>query len=191
MTDLDARPLPAGSPAPAPIRATHANARLHAMFEREFAFVWRMLRRLGVAEASIDDCAQQVFVVATRKVESIEHDRERAFLLGVAINVAAEARRSQAIAREQPRDDLDDAAHAAPNPEQLSDRKRALELLDQALEELPFELRTVFVLFEIEDTPTDDIASLLDIPRGTVASRLRRAREEFQAIARRLRARGR
>lgn len=191
MTDVDARPLPAGRPPPAPVRATGENARLHAMFEREFTFVWRMLRRLGVAEASIDDCAQQVFFVATRKIDSIEPDRERAFLLGVAINVAAEARRSQAIAREQPRDDLDEAEHAAPNPEQLSDRKRALELLDQALEELPFDLRTVFVLFEIEGTSSDDIASLLDIPRGTVASRLRRAREEFHAIAKRLRARRR
>jgi RNA polymerase sigma-70 factor, ECF subfamily len=191
MNDVDARPLPGGSPPQTPLRATGANARLHAMFEREFAFVWRMLRRLGVAEASIDDCAQQVFFVATRKVDSIDPDRERAFLLGVAINVAAEARRTQAIAREQPHDGLDEVEHAAPNPEQLSDRKRALELLDQALEELPFELRTVFVLFEVEGTPTDDIASLLDIPRGTVASRLRRAREEFHTIAKRLRARGR
>ena len=182
--------MPAGSPPPPPIGATDANARLHAMFEREFAFVWRMLRRLGVAPASIDDCAQQVFVVATRKIDTIEPDRERAFLLGVAINVAAEARRSQAIAREQPRNDFDELEHGAPNPEQLHERKRALELLDQALEELPFDLRTVFVLFEIEGTPSDDVASLLDIPRGTVASRLRRAREEFQAIAKRLRARG-
>jgi RNA polymerase sigma-70 factor (ECF subfamily) len=195
MTDLDARPLPAGSPAQAPqhapIRATGQSARLHAMFEREFAFVWRMLRRLGVAQASIDDCAQQVFVVATRKVDTIAPDRERAFLLGVAINIAAEARRSQAIAREQPHDGLDEVAHGAPNPEQLSDRKRALELLDRALQDLPLDLRTVFVLFEVEGTSTDDIASLLDIPRGTVASRLRRAREEFHAIAKRLRARGR
>jgi RNA polymerase sigma-70 factor (ECF subfamily) len=191
MTDVDARPRSRENAPPSPVRTTGENARLHAMFEREFAFVWRMLRRLGVAEASIDDCTQQVFVVATRKIAAIAPDRERAFLLGVAINVAAEARRSQAIAREQPHDDLDSSEHGAPNPEQLSDRKRALELLDQALEELPFDLRTVFVLFEIEGTPSDDIASLLDIPRGTVASRLRRAREEFQAIAKRLRARGR
>jgi RNA polymerase sigma-70 factor (ECF subfamily) len=188
MTDLDARPLPAGGHAPAPVGALSANARLHAMFEREFAFVWRMLRRLGVAEASIDDCAQQVFFVATRKVDTIAPDRERAFLLGVALNVAAEARRSQAIGREQPRDDLDEVEHGTPTPEQLSDRKQALELLDQALEQLPFELRTVFVLFEVEGTSTDDIASLLELPRGTVASRLRRAREEFHTIARRLRA---
>jgi RNA polymerase sigma-70 factor (ECF subfamily) len=161
------------------------------MFEREFAFVWRMLRRLGVAEASIDDCAQHVFLVATRKIDAIAPDRERAFLLGVAINVAAEARRSQAIGREQPHEDLDEREHGAPDPEQLTDRKRALELLDRALEELSFELRTVFVLFEVEGASTDDIASLLDLPRGTVASRLRRAREEFHAIAKRLRARRR
>jgi RNA polymerase sigma-70 factor (ECF subfamily) len=191
MTDVDARPSPAETPR-APGDAAGAHARLRAMFERDFAFVWRVLRRLGVHEASIDDCAQHVFVVATRKIGTIAPDRERAFLLGVAVNVAADARRSQAIGREQPRDDLDEVVeHAAPDPEQLTDRKRALELLDRALDELPFELRTVFVLFEVEGTSTDDIASLLDLPRGTVASRLRRAREEFHAIAKRLRARRR
>jgi RNA polymerase sigma-70 factor (ECF subfamily) len=190
MSEIDAA-LPTGRTPPAPIGVAAAHARLHAMFEQEFGFVWRMLRRLGVAESSIDDCAQHVFFVATRKVDEIAVDRERAFLLGVAINVAAEARRTQATAREQPRDDLDQVEHGAPNPEQLTDRKRALELLDRALDELPFELRTVFVLFEVEGMPTDDIASLLDLPRGTVASRLRRAREEFHAIAKRVRARRR
>jgi RNA polymerase sigma-70 factor (ECF subfamily) len=190
MTDVDANPAPPGRTAPAPADAA-ASVRLRAMFERDFALLWRMLRRLGVAEASIDDCAQHVFLVATRKIHTIAPDRERAFLLGVAINVAAEARRTKAIGREQPREDLDEMEHGAPNPEQLTDRKRALELLDRALNELPFELRTVFVLFEVEGLPTDEIASLLDLPRGTVASRLRRAREEFHAIATRLRARRR
>jgi len=191
MIETQTAPSPP-TPLPAAGVATHdAKARLRVMFERDFAFVWRMLRRLGVAASSIDDCAQQVFFVAARKVDDIAPDRERAFLLGVAFNIAAEARRTQALAKEIPDADLDAIPHGAPNPEELTERKRALELLDAALDALPMDLRTVFVLFEVEGASTDDIAGFLDLPRGTVASRLRRAREEFSEIAKRLRARRR
>jgi RNA polymerase sigma-70 factor (ECF subfamily) len=54
---------------------------------------------------------------------------------------------------------------------------------------MPLDLRAVFVLFELEELPTAEIASLVGVPVGTVASRLRRARGEFHRIAARLRAR--
>ena len=50
------------------------------------------------------------------------------------------------------------------------------------------ELRTVFVLFELEELSAPEVAGLTGLPVGTVASRLRRAREEFQLAARRVRA---
>jgi RNA polymerase sigma-70 factor (ECF subfamily) len=53
---------------------------------------------------------------------------------------------------------------------------------------MPLELRTVFVLFELEEMTASEIAQTLDIPPGTVASRLRRAREIFHEQSRRLRA---
>jgi RNA polymerase sigma-70 factor (ECF subfamily) len=51
------------------------------------------------------------------------------------------------------------------------------------------DLRTVLVLFELEEMETTEIAELLGIPLGTVASRLRRAREKFEVEAERMRAR--
>ena len=53
---------------------------------------------------------------------------------------------------------------------------------------MPDELRTVFVLFEIEEMPTPEIARTLDLPVGTCASRLRKARETFEAMVKRMRA---
>ena len=53
---------------------------------------------------------------------------------------------------------------------------------------MPLDLRTVFVLAELEEMEVRELAGVLEIPVGTAASRLRRAREEFSAIARRLRA---
>jgi RNA polymerase sigma-70 factor, ECF subfamily len=124
--------------------------RLSAMFQQNFTFIWRMLRRLGLPEATVDDAAQQVFLVSTRKLDAVVEGSERAFLLSTAMRVAAEVRRSRAIARESPSEDLDLVAHPALNPEELTQRKHSLELLDRILEELPVELRMVFVLFELD-----------------------------------------
>ena len=52
---------------------------------------------------------------------------------------------------------------------------------DEVLDVMPIDLRTVFVLFELEGMSTVEIAPVLGIPVGTASSRLRRAREEFQA----------
>jgi len=79
----------------------------------------------------------------------------------------------------------------APHADELVERKRARALLDEALDSMEDDLRTVFVLFELEEMKTSEIADLLAIPVGTVASRLRRSRDEFQEIMKRLNARRR
>ncbi len=53
---------------------------------------------------------------------------------------------------------------------------------------MPMEARSVFVLFELEELTVTEIARVLEVPIGTVSSRLRRARELFRAAALRLRA---
>jgi len=166
-----------------------AQAALRAMFERDFQFIWRVLRRLGVPPQNVDDAVQQVFCVAARKIDAIDIAKSRSFLLGTALRIAAESRRISARGREVASDALDSEPSASPTPEQMTEKKRALELFDTILDAMSFELRTVFVLFEVEGIPTDEIAPMLQLPRGTVASRLRRARDEFQAIAKRQQAR--
>lgn len=171
------------------------DARLRASFEREFAFVWRSLRRLGVPEAQLRDASQQVWIVVARRLEEIEPEAERSFLFGTALRVAAEVRRSAARRREALAAESGDLGDLEPatesqRPDVLLDRKRARASLDRVLDAMTDELRVVFVLFELEELKTSDIASMLGIPIGTVASRLRRAREEFEAIVVRERARG-
>ena len=71
------------------------------------------------------------------------------------------------------------------NGEQLLERRQARALLDRLLDEMLEELRVVFVLFELEELSIKEIAELCEIPVGTVASRLRRARDDFeQRVAR-------
>ena len=171
-----------------PASARAADARLRALVEGQYDFIWRSLRRLGVPDTDTDDCSQQVFLVASRKLDDILPGCERAFLFSTAMRVASDARRSRQRRREV-FEDVDEPHDPAPNPEQIAEQKRARALLDEVLDSLPMELRAVFVLFELEELPSADIAEVLAIPIGTVASRLRRAREEFQRIVARLKAR--
>jgi RNA polymerase sigma-70 factor (ECF subfamily) len=63
------------------------------------------------------------------------------------------------------------------------DRRRARRVLDQILDQLPSDLRSVFVMCDLEELSMAEAAASLDIPAGTVASRLKRAREAFGKLA--------
>jgi RNA polymerase sigma-70 factor, ECF subfamily len=165
------------------------SARLTRVAQEHLDFVWRCLRRFGVPAADADDAAQQVFLVAADKLADVPVERERAFLFATAARIAANARRS--IRRRQSAYDSLSQAPEEPTASQdeLSDQLRARALLDQVMADMPDDLREVFVLFEIEEISIQDIATTLDIPIGTVGSRLRRARQAFQQAVTRHRAR--
>lgn len=162
---------------------------LNELVDHHADFVWRSLRRLGVPEASADDATQQVFIVAQSKLAAVAPGRERSFLFGVAINIAAHARRSLARRREVDESHASGVVDPAPLPDALIDERRARALLDEVLDAMDLDLRTVFVMFELEQMSMSEIAVMLALPPGTVASRLRRAREDFHERAHRLRAR--
>jgi RNA polymerase sigma-70 factor (ECF subfamily) len=152
-------------------------------------FTWRSLRRLGLTPDGADDAAQRVFVVASERLSDIQPGCEKAFLFNTAVRVASSARRTYARRREVLEgDDAPDAADPAPPADELLDRHRARALLEEALLDMPMETRSVFVLFELEQMTMVEIAKTLEIPEGTVASRLRRARQEFQEWVKRFRA---
>jgi RNA polymerase sigma-70 factor (ECF subfamily) len=141
-----------------------------------------------VPRAAIDDAAQQVFLVALKQLGELRD--ERAFLYSVATRTA------KAIKRQEAKSQLGSDPHAAdalwdekPAPDELVGQKRARHLLDEILDAMPEGTRMVFVLYELESLTMAEISAALDLAPGTVASRLRRGRELFQAGARRLQAR--
>jgi RNA polymerase sigma-70 factor (ECF subfamily) len=162
---------------------------LRALVEAHGDFVWRSLRRLGVPESLADDATQQVFLTTARKVDRIEHGRERAFLFATLSHVAAHVRRTLARKREVAYEAIDEAADPSTRPDVLLEARQARALLDVALDSLSLEHRIVFVLFELEELTAVEIAELTGLPVGTVASRLRRARDEFRKAVRRIHAR--
>jgi RNA polymerase sigma-70 factor, ECF subfamily len=179
---------------PAPVAARpwtrDDSARLGAAVRQNYAFLWRSLRRLGLQAADVDDAAQQVLSVFARRLADVEVGAERAFLFQTALRVASDARRTHARSPLRVDDDAIAAApDPAPNAEQQIDRQEARALLDAVLDAMDPELRVVFILFELEELTTAQIAALIEIPAGTVGSRLFRARKEFEAMTTRVKAR--
>ncbi|HET9957272.1 MAG TPA: sigma-70 family RNA polymerase sigma factor [Polyangiaceae bacterium] len=176
--------VPVGSPSPA-LSANAADVRVGAdskriaAFVREYhGFAWRVLRRFGLAPADADDAAQRVFMIAASRLGDIAQGSERAFLFRTAAHIASKVHRARRQRPDPPSDHALESADPRPLPDALLEQRRARDLLDRILGELPQELHAVFVLFEIEGLRAPEVADALEIPLGTVASRLRRARAE-------------
>lgn len=167
---------------PPSVASSARDARMRALVTDHFDAVWRTLRRFGVPVDSVDDGAQQVFLVAARKLDEIRLGGERAYLLGIAVRVASETRRAFSRRREDS-SELGDIVDPRPTPEEMLDQKRAIALFDDLVSTMPYELRTVFVLFEVEGLTLPEIAAAEEVPLGTATSRLRRAREVFRALS--------
>ncbi|HMR77072.1 MAG TPA: sigma-70 family RNA polymerase sigma factor [Polyangiaceae bacterium] len=169
---------------PPPPRAVE-QARARAFVCAHTGFVSRVLWAAGVPRAAIDDAAQLVFLVALKQLGELRD--ERAFLYSVAVRTAKATKRHEAKSRLGSDPDAADTLSAnQPGPDELVGQKRARELLDEIIDGMPEAIRTVFVLYELESMTMAEIATALGLAPGTVASRLRRGRELFQAGARRL-----
>lgn len=189
MTDRDA----AGHSSPTMETALPSTAPgaadFDAVYREHFPFVWRNLRRLGVAESHVEDAAQEVWVVVHRRLREFEgRSSMRTWLFGITMRTASDHRRWRR--RKDPRDrsdEVDAVASTAPSPESLTERAQGARVLDALLDELPEERRVVFMLAELEQMSSPEIALAVGAPLNTVYSRLRVARAEFEAAAQRYR----
>lgn len=169
--------------------AAPARADLATVVRTQFGFVWRTLRRFGVPQGDADDAAQQVFLILARKLCDIEPCAVRAFLFGTSVRIASRSRRTRQRRREELEDTFDTLLGGGLDPEAALEQRQATELLSAILDTLPDDLRAAFVLCEVEQLTMIEVAELLGVPQGTVASRLRRAREQYDAAVSRLRKR--
>jgi RNA polymerase sigma-70 factor (ECF subfamily) len=148
------------------------------------------LRRLGVAPADLEDMAHDVFVAVLKRLDTYDPARPlKPWLFGFAFRVASQYRRKawRVEPLEEPQRIVDD--HARPDARYETARKQ--RMVQMVLEEIELDRRAVFVLHDIDGFTGEEIARTLELPLGTVYSRLRLAREDFAAKIRRLAARGR
>ena len=177
--------LPASA---APVSVTAVAGRARGLVLEHFDFIWRLLCRLGVPGSDVDDAAQQVFIIATQRLADVPLGGERTFLYGVALRTAATLRRNLRRRARWVELGPADCASSEPTPHEELERRQALQFLDEVLHHLEDDLREVFVLCEIEELTAPQVAAIVQVPVGTVASRLRRARQEFGQQLRRLQA---
>jgi RNA polymerase sigma-70 factor (ECF subfamily) len=174
-----------GAAAPLPLTLTFDD-----VYREHFAFVWRSAKRLGVADASLDDLVQEVFVIVHRRLQEFEaRSSIRTWLFGIALRVARDHRRS--TARKSPLGSVDpDSLRAtSAGPGESMERAEAVRLLHAILDELDDERREIFVMSELEQLPMPEIAVALGVNVNTAYARLRAARQSFEGALARHRAR--
>jgi RNA polymerase sigma-70 factor (ECF subfamily) len=155
--------------------------RLERLFNAHHATVWRALRRRGLSSEAAEDATQETFLLAAERLDDIRAESERSFLIATAVRVAHSLGRK--TVRWELEDDMDQ--RLATNRD-TSDTRADMQLCDRVLSKVDADLVEVFVLYELEGLTSPEIAELLQIPLGSVASRLRRAREQFRAAAARI-----
>jgi RNA polymerase sigma-70 factor (ECF subfamily) len=149
------------------------------LYATHFAFVWRILRTLGVAEAALDDAAQDVFVVVHRRLPEFEgRSAVTTWLFAIARRVAGSYRRrrtTEALADELP--GTADTFAAFSRAEAAATVLSILDTLDE-------DKRIVFALVELEQFSVPEASRILELNLNTAYSRLRLARQAFEAAAR-------
>src|SRR2546423_1710136 len=148
--------------------------------------LYRMARRLTRDQASAEDLVQETYLRALRSYESFDLQEFgiRPWLLRILHNVhntrfKREKRQPQAVDDQQ----LQSAAPALPEDPNVAAAGNVWDGMDeqlvQAMDDLPEEYRSVLTLWAIEDLSYKEIAEALDVPIGTVMSRLHRARQRL------------
>lgn len=145
------------------------------LYEASHQNVYRlMVRMVGLADAA--DLTQQVFLQVFERIGQFSgRSKVNTWIYRIAVNEALQhlrrGKRSKVrILEQEPMD-------RSRSSEEKSDEK---ELLEQALSRLEPELRSTFLLREVEGLSYTEIAQSLGIPQGTVGSRLNRARLELK-----------
>lgn len=159
-----------------------AAGRIEMAVRSHLTSVWRVLRRSGLRGADADDATQDVFWIFAQRQGDVPEVCTRAFLAATALRIASDRRRSKwnRSVTETVEEDLPEVGVSGPE-EQLQNRRR-VRLLDRVLTEMAPDEREIFILFEIEEMTRTEVAQALGIPEGTAASRLRRARDNFERL---------
>ena len=157
------------------------------VFREHGAFVFRLLRRLGVPDADLDDLTQDVFIIVHRSLDRYEERNQiRAWLYRICVREASRLRRSRKPMGTVDVDTLVEPAGSS--PEDAAQANQARADFDRLLGVLDEERRTVFVLYEVEELSMEEVAKVVGCPLATAYSRLRSARQLVLAAAKRLEA---
>lgn len=149
-----------------------------SLYRDYFGFAWASLRRLGVAAATIDDAAQDLWVTVHRRLESLDPAASvKAWLFGIARRVASHYRRTEQRHRRKL------AAYSVSDVRKSNEpikRREAALTMEAFLSKLDETKRVAFVLSEVEGWSAPEIARVVGTNPNTVYSRVRLARQQLR-----------
>jgi RNA polymerase sigma-70 factor (ECF subfamily) len=152
--------------------------------DRVFNITFRMLGNRAEAE----DVAQEVFITVFKTIETFREEAKfSTWLYRVTVNHCKNRIKYLAVRkdRDRDRDELDEATSATNGqiggpmpaaPDRALEGAQVEKLVHEAIAELDDEQRAVVVLRDVEELSIEEICQILDLPDGTVKSRLHRAR---------------
>jgi RNA polymerase sigma-70 factor (ECF subfamily) len=155
---------------------------------RYFEFVWKCARAFGAKSDEIDDVVQDVFIVVQRRYADLKEERlARSWIYSITRRVVSSQRRRRRDRDARVAPDIDSLTSPDQSPLAAVEQHREVRMLSALLDGLDERKRVVFVLSEILEMSGREIAETIGVPMNTVYSRLRAAREEFDAAAQRQR----
>ena len=177
----DALPTRVDSPGESASGATRQVHSFDEIYAEYFDFVWRSVRRLGVAEAGIDDAVQDVFLVLHRRLPEFEgRSSVKTWIFGIALRVARDHRRL--LRRKGLHEHLNETiADETRGPLESAEQSEAARFVERFLASLDADKRAVFILADLEDMTAPEIAETLAVNVNTVYSRIRAARAAFES----------
>jgi RNA polymerase sigma-70 factor (ECF subfamily) len=155
---------------------------VRTIYREHTRFVWLSLQRLGIHPSDLDDVAQDVFMIVHRRLDTFDRRaRVSTWLFGICMRVAANYRRRRRWTHEVlaggSEDERPSASAAA---DDILVRREQREIAERALNRLEVAKRATFVMFEIESLSCLEIAEVMNVPVGTVYSRLHSARRQLE-----------
>lgn len=166
--------------------AAHLNGDRHAfdgIVERYEKRVWAVCLRMCGDPDDARDAAQDTFVTAFRSIGSFRGDALLStWLHRIAVNASLDVLRKRGRNKSQPVEEVPEVASDAPGPEEEAVRSGRAAAVHAALKRLSDEHRSVIVLHDLQGLQYPEVAEALDVPVGTVKSRLHRARAEMARL---------
>ena len=145
-----------------------------------FNLVYRMLGDHDEAA----EISQEVFLSAYRAIASFRGEANfSTWLYRIAINHATTRRKTMNLRQQHnvPIEHTEAVSDPHPGPAEAAEKRELREHVQQALNSLDPDDATVILLRDLQDVPYEDVARVLEIPIGTVKSRLHRARQALKA----------
>jgi RNA polymerase sigma-70 factor (ECF subfamily) len=159
--------------------ASEKTVTFESAYDAYFDYVWRVMRRLGVPEASAEDATHDVFLVVHRQLAGFAgRSTLKTWIYGIGIRVARDYRRRDK--RKGGLETLGEHVSEARSPEDASADHEAVRMLDAVLNELSEDKRETYVLAEIEGMSVPEIAEAIGTNANTLYSRLRAAKQHVE-----------